>query len=169
MPGCLAIIGLFVLIGFFGSMCSHGGSGPAAQVSTAPSFKIDEVAAAATPADEAECLSAKKAMVAARKVYDREYERENPGVPSATEAVNDFNACRLVPGGAFVGKWGGQRWKFIPKHGSRYVRNPHQTFESDTPMQGQDRWWFYSANDTDPPVAKRRELSKLLAVSRKVE
>ena len=120
--------------------------------------------------DESECNRAKEAAVAARLTYDRDYaERNGRPVPSqASLSVDQLDACRLVNGGAFVGKFGGIQWRFVPVVDGRYVTDPRQIWKTDT-SSGSDGIWYSEWRGDFASDSRAAELSELLEQSREVE
>ncbi|HEV2078658.1 MAG TPA: hypothetical protein VGR19_02010 [Allosphingosinicella sp.] len=124
-------------------------------------------AADAAPADVKECDRAKAAAVAAREKYDRDYERRNPGAESKSLSADELTTCRLVENGAFLGKWGGQRWRFVPKAGGKYSTDPK------TVWVGQDEGlsdlsWFSEWRSDGASVEQNEELNRNLKAARNI-
>jgi hypothetical protein len=120
------------------------------------------------PEDAADCMEAKKAAVSARKVYDRDYERRNPGASSAALSIDELTSCKLADDGAFVGKWGGTRWRFVPKARGRYATDPKQVWVGEN--EGlDDLSWFSEWRSDGASVAKNAELNRSIKVAREIE
>ena len=116
-------------------------------------------------ADAAECDKAKAAAVSARSKYDRDYERRNPGFESMSLSADELTSCKLSAAGAFVGKWGGTRWRFVPKKGGMYSTDPKQVWVGEN--EGlDDLSWFSEWRADGTTVAKNKELNRLLKSAR---
>lgn len=113
------------------------------------------------PEDIRKCKSAKTAAVSARSEYDRDYEARNPGFQSMPLSVEELTVCRLVVDGAFVGKWGGQRWRFIPTKGSGYSTDPRDVWIGEN--EGlDDLSWFSEWRSEGASIEKNEELNSKL-------
>ncbi len=128
----------------------------------------EEVSAApVAPADAKECDQAKEAAVAARAKYDRDYESRNPGAESKSLSADELTSCRLTEKGAFLGKWGGQRWRYVPKLGSKYATDPKQVWVGQD--EGlDDLSWFSEWRADGASVKKSEELNSQLKAARKI-
>ena len=140
------------------------------QVSNSSMAAIDTKGTASSE-QTSKCSAAKEAAVAARFIYDKDYRARAGGGggsgPSLT--VGELDACRLVESGAFVGKWKGRRWRFLPVEGSSFTRDPKKIWVSDTVSSEADRVWHSEWRGDFAPDAKTRELTDLLAQSAEVE
>ena len=122
---------------------------------------------AAAPKDRAECDKAKEAAVAARTKYDRDYEARNPGMVSMSLSPDELTTCRLVDSGAFLGKWGGQRWRYVPKSDGAYARDPKRVWiGQDEGLD--DLSWFSEWRSEGASVAKNEELNSKLKSARNI-
>jgi hypothetical protein len=124
------------------------------------------------PKKLATCANAKAAAVLARKAYDSDYESRNPGAKSTSVSASELTSCRLVNGGAFVGKWGDlkpTRWRFVPSSGGDFSTNPHLIWISDEPIGSDDRIWFSEWRSENATDKKAKELSSLLDHSEAVQ
>jgi hypothetical protein len=117
--------------------------------------------------DAAECDKAKAAAVAARSKYDRDYERRNPGFQSMSLSAGELTSCKLSAAGAFVGKWGGARWRFVPKRAGKYSTDPKQVWVGEN--EGlEDLSWFSEWRADGASVAKNEELNRLIKSARRI-
>jgi hypothetical protein len=117
--------------------------------------------------DAAECELAKTAAVKARTKYDRDYVSRNPGFQSMSLSVGELTSCKLAKSGAFVGKWGGQRWRYVPKSGSRYTEDPKKVWVGEN--EGlDDLSWFSEWRSDGASVEKNEELNRLIKSARKI-
>ena len=123
---------------------------------------------ATDPKDAAECIRAKQAAVTARTAYDEDYQRRNPGSESASLSIGELTSCKLSASGAFVGKWGGTRWRFVPKISGKYVTDPKKVWVGEN--EGlDDLSWFLEWRTDGTSVAKNEQLNRDITAARSIE
>ena len=148
--------------------CSEKPSDPAANsAETDINSDLDAAEPVVAKVDASECDKAKAAAVAARSKYDRDYQSRNPGFESMSLSADELTSCRLTAVGAFVGKWGGARWRFVPKKAGKYSTDPKQVWVGEN--EGlDDLSWFSEWRADGASVAKSEELNRLIKSARRI-